>query len=152
MLQQDAERAQLPTVNRVPDGIEFVEYLVGSIGMAGKCLACATLVATGDVTTQMCIRPVVDQILDQFVTALLRSAVKCGDPDSIALIDIGSALDQQLDRLKTVVARGKEQSRFSVVIRAVDWCGVLIEQGEDQVGPPDRRGRKQVDPRVAAEE
>ena len=107
----------MPTVNCVTHGIEFVNDLVRSIRIAGQRLIAARLVAAGDVAAQMCIGPVVDQILDQFVIALLRSAVKGGNSDNITLINVGSALDQQFERLEAVVARGQEKSGFSLVIQ-----------------------------------
>ncbi len=83
VLKQDAERAQLPTVNCVSHRVELVEDFLGGVSITRQCLARPCLVSAGHVAAQMRIGPVVDQVLNQFVAALLRRAMQCSDANRI---------------------------------------------------------------------
>ncbi len=152
VLEQDAERAQLPTVNGVSHSIEFVQDLVGGARMVREHLARPCLVAAGHVATQMRIGPMVDQVLNQLVAALLRRAVQCRDANRVRPIDIRPALDQELHRCEAVVVGGVEQCGFPLTVWTVNPTAVPIQDRRDEVGPPRRRGREQIDLCVVVEQ
>ncbi len=128
VLKQDAERAQLPTVNGVSHSVEFVQDFVGGARMARQHLARPFLVAAGHVATQMRIGPMVDQVLNQFVAALPRRSVQCCDANGIRPIDIGPALDQQLHRCQAVVVGGVEQCGLPLAGENIDDSSMLQQK------------------------
>lgn len=76
---------------------------------------------------EVCVGSLVDQVLNEFVAALLRRAMQRGDADGVGVIDVRSSLDELFHDRQAIDAGSVEDCRSAAIVAGVDVTFGLIE-------------------------